>query len=159
MAKKDKRQSEREEEKDSKPGRAALLAHLQATASQLQAAKEKAAAKEKKTLTGSAVHSSEQRFQTFEKRAKELPAIKNTEKPELKVAATKPTPAQLEALKAKMEAEAKKKDEFSRRRPAYSGEEDLSINQSNKKFNEKMKKHYDKFTAPVKRSLERGTAE
>lgn len=47
---------------------------------------------------------------------------------------------------------------FSRRR-AHNEDKDVDyINERNKKFNEKLERHYNKYTVEIRQNLERGTA-
>ena len=51
-----------------------------------------------------------------------------------------------------------KREKYSRRR-AHLDEEDIDyINERNMKFNKKLARFYDPFTAEIKQNLERGTA-
>lgn len=51
-----------------------------------------------------------------------------------------------------------KREKYSRRR-AHLDEEDIDyINERNMKFNQKLARFYDPFTAEIKQNLERGTA-
>jgi len=51
-----------------------------------------------------------------------------------------------------------KQNTFSRRR-AFNEEKDVtSINERNRKFNEKLERNYSKYAAEIKQNFERGTA-
>ena len=51
-----------------------------------------------------------------------------------------------------------KRAKFSRRRPHYDEADIDYINERNMKFNKKLARFYDPFTAEIKNNLERGTA-
>lgn len=61
-------------------------------------------------------------------------------------------------MAAEIEDRATKRSQFSRRR-AFNDEKDVtSINERNRRFNEKLERNYSKFSAGIKGNLERGTA-
>ena len=66
---------------------------------------------------------------------------------------------QREDLMAKeVEERIEKRNQFSRRRPHNEDRDVTSINERNKKFNEKLERNYSKYAAEIKSNLERGTA-
>eukprot|EP00755_Sulcionema_specki_P012502 Sspe_Gene.51575::Locus_28627_Transcript_2_6_Confidence_0.375_Length_899::g.51575::m.51575/K12868/SYF2; pre-mRNA-splicing factor SYF2 len=61
-------------------------------------------------------------------------------------------------LRAELEAQEKRRASFSRRR-AHNEDYDIDyINERNKVFNEKLRRHFDKYTVEIRQNLERGTA-
>ena len=69
-----------------------------------------------------------------------------------------PTESAVDRLVADMDAAAKRRASFSRRR-RFNEEEDVSyINESNRTFNKKVARAYDAYTVDIAQSLERGTA-
>jgi hypothetical protein len=52
----------------------------------------------------------------------------------------------------------KRRKEFSRRRPYYEAQDVDFINERNRVFNKKLKRHFDKYTTDIRTNLERGTA-
>ena len=57
-----------------------------------------------------------------------------------------------------VEERIEKRNQFSRRRPHNEDRDVTSINERNKKFNEKLERNYSKYAAEIKSNLERGTA-
>ncbi|KAJ9472528.1 Pre-mRNA-splicing factor Syf2 [Diplonema papillatum] len=61
-------------------------------------------------------------------------------------------------LKAELAVTESRRGQFSRRR-AFNADADVDyINDRNKKFNEKLKRHFDPFTTEIRQNIERGTA-
>ncbi|KAM7447836.1 pre-mRNA-splicing factorsyf2 [Porites harrisoni] len=66
--------------------------------------------------------------------------------------------AAVDRMVADLEKQIQKREKYSRRR-AHLDEEDIDyINERNMKFNQKLARFYDPFTAEIKQNLERGTA-
>lgn len=69
----------------------------------------------------------------------------------------KDDPARVDMLVADIENQKSKRSTFSRRR-MFNEDKDVDyINERNKVFNEKLERHYGKYTAGIKADLERGT--
>ncbi|KAI9203513.1 SYF2 splicing factor-domain-containing protein [Polychytrium aggregatum] len=71
---------------------------------------------------------------------------------------SKPTPEAVDRLVRDVKKQEEKRAKFSRRR-AFDEDDDVTyINERNKRFNEKISRAYDKYTAEIKGNFERGTA-
>eukprot|EP01064_Diplonema_japonicum_P004711 TRINITY_DN13094_c0_g1_i1.p1 TRINITY_DN13094_c0_g1~~TRINITY_DN13094_c0_g1_i1.p1 ORF type:complete len:259 (+),score=90.76 TRINITY_DN13094_c0_g1_i1:59-778(+) len=69
-----------------------------------------------------------------------------------------PTDAMRSRLKTELAVTESRRGTFSRRR-AFDEDADVDyINDRNKKFNDKLKRHFDPFTTEIRQNLERGTA-
>ncbi|XP_032234825.2 pre-mRNA-splicing factor syf2 isoform X2 [Nematostella vectensis] len=66
--------------------------------------------------------------------------------------------AGIDRMVADLEKQAEKRAKFSRRRAHYDDADIDYINERNMKFNKKLARFYDPFTAEIKQNLERGTA-
>lgn len=69
-----------------------------------------------------------------------------------------PTPKALNRLSEDIHNQAKKRDEYHRRRMFDPDAPIDFINERNRKFNHKLERYYGKYTADIKEDLERGTA-
>lgn len=69
-----------------------------------------------------------------------------------------PTDAALDRLVTDVNAQAKKRDNYHRRRMFDPDAPIDYINERNRRYNEKLDRYYGDFTAEVREDLERGTA-
>jgi len=103
----------------------------------------------KKTETyGWDVFNTDSLFKAYEKRVKKLPGED--------VAADKSK--LVDYMAKEVEERIEKRNVFSRRR-AFNDEKDVSsINERNRRFNEKLERNYGKYASEIKSNLDRGTA-
>jgi len=67
-------------------------------------------------------------------------------------------PKNVDRMVDELEKSIAKRDTFQRRRSFYDEEDIDYINERNRKFNQKISRAFDKYTAEIKQNLERGTA-
>jgi pre-mRNA-splicing factor SYF2 len=68
-----------------------------------------------------------------------------------------PSRAAVERMVAELDEREKLKSNFSRRREVFDEEHTTHINESNRTFNKKLARAYDKHTVEIRQALERGT--
>jgi hypothetical protein len=112
---------------------------------------EKTKRKKKKTRQetyGWDVFNTDSLFKAYEKRVKKLPGEElATDKSKL-----------VDHMAKEVEERIEKRNVFSRRR-AFNDEKDVSsINERNRRFNEKLERNYGKYASEIKSNLDRGTA-
>ena len=69
-----------------------------------------------------------------------------------------PSSAAMDRMVAELDERSRIRSNFSRRREVFEEEHTTHINESNRKFNKKLSRAYDKYTVELRQSLERGTA-
>lgn len=69
-----------------------------------------------------------------------------------------PPQEKIEKMAAELEAEAEKKNKFSRRRPFYEDLDVNYINERNRVYNVKLARTYKEYAAEIKKNLERGSS-
>lgn len=69
-----------------------------------------------------------------------------------------PPQEKIEKMASELEAEAEKRNKFSRRRPFYEDLDVNYINERNRVYNAKLARTYKDYAAEIKRNLERGTS-
>ena len=74
------------------------------------------------------------------------------------VLGSQPSRAAVERMVAELDEREKLKNNFSRRREVFDEEHTTHINESNRTFNKKLARAYDKHTVELRQALERGTA-
>lgn len=99
-------------------------------------------------------------YRGFTKRLEtQMLAVKDTTPADASVVPDyKPTPAQMASLMEDLDDQIRRRDPMKKRKAHYEGKDIDYINENNKAFNEKVAKDYDKYTAEIKASIERGSA-
>jgi len=70
----------------------------------------------------------------------------------------KDSEARVEVLVAELDEQTKRRDNFSRRRTWFEDRDIDFINERNRKFNAKVSRAFNPYTAEIRENLERGTA-
>ena len=173
-AKREERSEKRRDEALEKRGVDKQKKHLLETAEHAAETYAAQAKKQKRGASGGEVFSKHNLFNAYEKRTQNVPEVDDEAYARAKAADPNFTagantlaygvsgsrvPAEnVDRMVAELEAQKKKRAEFSRRRTHREAKDVTHINDRNEHFNKKLDRAYGDHTAEIKANLERGTA-
>jgi cyclophilin family peptidyl-prolyl cis-trans isomerase len=117
--------------------------------------------RDKRSTYGWEVFNTDAHLRAYKKRVAKLETDKtlaNQQSENPTIIISDPVPEKIEKMAAELEAEAERKNKFSRRR-GFNQDLDVSyINERNRVYNLKLDRTYKDYVAEIKRNLERGTS-
>ena len=173
-ARREERGEKAREEALAKRGVDTAKKHLMETAERAAETYAQQAKKQKRGASGGEVFSKHNLFNAYEKRTQNVPSVDDEAYARSKAAdpnhaagantlaygtAGAKVPAEnVDRMVAELEAQKRKRAEFSRRRVHREAKDVTHINDRNEHFNKKLDRAYGDHTAEIKANLERGTA-
>ena len=173
-ARREERGEKAREEALAKRGVDTAQKHLMETAERAAETYAQQAKKQKRGASGGEVFSKHNLFNAYEKRTQNVPSVDDEAYARSKAAdpnhaagantlaygtAGAKVPAEnVDRMVAELEAQKRKRAEFSRRRVHREAKDVTHINDRNEHFNKKLDRAYGDHTAEIKANLERGTA-
>lgn len=108
------------------------------------------------------VFNQDAKYKAYKKRLKSITQTANTDFRDVNsldfAQDVQPSPEQIQGMVDELEACDKRRQNYSRRRPVYEGQDITHINERNRVFNKKAARAFDKYTKEIRANLERGTA-
>jgi len=146
-------------------GESLEFAFMHETAESVEYRGNKKKKKGKSAAFGWDVFNQDTQYNAYKKRLTVIPQVEakaeNTVRDVNSLDYAQPTelnPEAVDRMVKELEATAERRSKFSRRRPFREDAAVDYINERNRVFNLKVKRHYEKYTAEIRANLERGTA-